>query len=212
MMRFQFAAALLTISGLSALPAAALTMTFDFGAGVLSDTDSDFTDDTYSEDGIAMTGFIFGAFGEDNGRAHLDNPGDGHFTDELVFSTGFQFDLASFDLVPLGFDCSGCAPYDNVIVTGRRNGFTIAQSIFAMGGAPGLFLGAALFLNLDELAISTINGPSPDYDFSNSHFEIDNVSLTRSPSPIPLPAAFGPFAAALIGAGVWLRRRKPGAA
>ena len=180
-------------------------MTFEAGAGVMADTNGNSIDDVYSEAGIDMTGFIFGEFGEGDGRAHLDNPDDGHFTKALTFSTGGRFDLASFDLYPLQGDCFGCSAYDNVIVTGYRGGLTIAQSIFAMGAAPSVFFGA-LFLDLDELIISTINGPSPEHDFTNSHFEIDNVKLT--PSPVPLPSAFGPFALALVGAGFWLRRKK----
>ncbi len=207
-MRIQIAVVFLAIVGISALPAQSMTMTFDIGAGLFVDENSSGFDDLYSEDGIDMRGFIFGEIGEGNGRAHLDNPGDGHFSDELIFSAGSRFDFVGFDLVPLSYDCEGCAPYDNVIVTGRRGGLTVAQTIFAMGSAPSAFLAAALFLDLDQLVISTLNGPSPDYTFSNTHFEIDNVKLTPSVSPVPLPAAFGPFAVALFGVGFWLRRRQ----
>ncbi len=187
--------------------ASAMTMTFEPGSGVLTDTNGNFIDDVYSEAGINMTGFTFGEFGDGNGRAHLDNPGDGHFTSALSFATGGRFDLASFDLFPLVGDCFDCSAYDNVIVTGYRGGLTIAQSIFAMGAAPSVFFGA-LFLDLDELIISTVNGPSPEHDFTNTHFEIDNVNLNRTPSPVPLPSAIGPFALALLGGRFWLGRRK----
>ncbi len=187
--------------------ASALTMTFDEGLGIMADTNGNFIDDLYSEDGIDMTGFTSGEFGEGDGRAHLDNPSDGHFTKALSFSTGDRFDLVSFELFPLNGDCFGCSAYDNVIVTGYRGGLTIAQSIFAMGAAPSLFFGS-LFLDLDELIISTVNGPSPEHDFTNTHFEIDNVSLSPTPSPVPLPSALGPFAVALLCAGFWLSRNQ----
>lgn len=173
--------------------APAATMTFNTGAGTYFDTDGDpfGLDDLYVEDGISVTGFIFGELRDHPSQAaHLDNPGDGHFTDRLIFSFGPRFSLQSLDILPLGFECflDVCPGYDNVIITGFRNGAVVAESVFSMGFLPSLFAGGQAFSNLDRLMVSTVDGPG-DYRFGNTHFEIDNVTLTAAPAPVPLPAS-----------------------
>lgn len=181
--------------------APAATMTFDTGAGLYADTDGDWLDDRYTENGITVQGFeSYGLLSEPPAEtAHLDNPSDGHFTDRLAFTFGKRFNLTSFEIWPLGFECNldSCAGYENVIVTGFRNGLTVAEHIFSMGFAPSLYVGTPLFANLDRLVISTINGP-PAYQEGNTHFNIDNVVLTAAPTPVPVPPALPLLGLALL--------------
>jgi hypothetical protein len=193
-----------------ALSASAATVTFDFGAGTYHDTDRDGLDDLYVEDGISVTGFIFGELVDHpRERGHLDNPSDGHFTHHLAFTMGGRFDLAGFDLFPLGFECldAACPGYDNVVVAGFRRGLKVAEHIFSMGLAHSRYLGGALFADLDRLEISTPREPF-DYSFGNSHFEIDDVVLNpaEGPAPVPAPPALPLVATGL--AGLWLLRRR----
>lgn len=189
--------------------AAAATMTFDAGIGLYADADGDGLDDHYTENGITVQGFIFGSLSDFPAEtAHLDNPGDGHFTDRLNFTFGKRFSLTSFALWPSGFECDLdiCAGYKNVIVTGFRKGLTVAEHIFSMGFTPSLYVGTPPFANLDRLVISTIDGP-PAYQFGNSHFSIDNVVLTAALAPVPVPPALP-----LLGLGLltlWLAGKRP---
>lgn len=192
--------------------APAATMTFNDGAGQYFDTDGDAYgfDDLYVEDGISVTGFIFGELRDSPKQAaHLDNPGDGHFTDSLVFTYGKRFNLQSLDILPLGFECflDVCPGYDNVIVTGYRKGVVVAQTMFSMGFWPSLFVGGQAFTNLDRLMISTHNGPE-DYWWGNTHFEIDNVTLTQAPAPVPLPASLPLLGVGLAALGLAARARR----
>ena len=195
---------------LLAPPVVAATMTFDHGAGTYHDTDGDGFDDLYVENGITATGFIWGELTHHpKERAHVDNPSDGHFTDRLAFRFGNLFDLVSFELWPLGFECleAVCPGYDNVVVTGLRRGQVVAEHVFSMGSTPGLFLGGSTFAGLDLLLVSTPPEPHT-YTFGNSHFEIDNLVLTSAngPTTVPLPPALPVLGLGLTA--LWAVRRR----
>jgi hypothetical protein len=167
----------------------AATVTFDDGAGSYVDRDGDGENDVYRENGVRVTGFDF-ELTDGREAAHLDNPSDGHFTDRLAFRTGGYFDLRSFEILPLGFECERafCAGYRNVVVAGYRAGQRVARAQFSMGETPSLFWGTG-FTMLDRLVIRTPDEPLA-YQFGNSHFDIDNVVLlaSQAPAAVPLPA------------------------
>jgi hypothetical protein len=181
-------------------------VTFDDGAGKFRDRNGDGFADLYIEAGVRVSGFKFGelVFPEGSGTAHLDNPGDGHFTDVLRFTFKRRFDLRSFEIFPFGFECDDavCPGYDNVLVTGWRDGARIARALFSMGALPSLFADPA-FAGLDQLVIRTPAEP-PAYALGNSHFSIDNLVIT----PVPLPAGLPLLAGALVLLGLSRRRRR----
>jgi hypothetical protein len=109
-----------------------------------------------------------------------------------------------------GVDCG--IPFNNVAVTGMRDGSIIAEDRFYMGKDPWTYFFSSEFWDLDTLIIAMlVTGPDEwsigtCIDSPCTSMSIDNVTL----SPIPLPAPLLLFLTGL-GALALLGRRKPGA-
>lgn len=204
------------LAALWALPAASLTMTFN--AGALVDLDGDFSAESYVEDGITMTGFLGGAIGDGPGRAHLDNPSNGHFTDTLSFRTGGRFALGGFDVIPFDNDCTNglpCPPFPNVRVAGFRAGALVVAETFDMTAVGGRYTGGPAFADMDALKISALDAvPFPGVTYETVHFDIDNLTLIPATAggddlaQVPVPGGVLMLLTGLVGLGLigWHRR------
>lgn len=181
--------------GLALLAGSAHAATMTFSGGTYLDLDGDLYDDGYVENGITMTGFSIEFDATiTQGYAHVDNPEDGHYSDRYRFTMDSRFDMRSVEIWPAGFECYSdvCPGYDNVIITGFRDGAAVAQEVFNMGVTPSLFVASAVFTMLDALEISTPAAPEA-YAEGNSHFDIDNLVLL----PVPGVKGAGPQVATM---------------
>ena len=187
---------------------------------------NDQSSSTYFEDGItAFSGSGLAGIG-DVEAAHLDDGGTG-FAGRINFSMAQRFDAISFDLRSAGFhtwlafdngeeyfEPPTSVTYDNVLIEGFRSNTRVKEYIFDMGASSGTFSTYVLdgFTNLDKLSIGFTALPTAD-DFTPpsgfttvftcdspcSHYNLDNVQLTLSSSPTPIPV---PSAIILLFSGV----------
>ncbi|GEM_PF-3289098 len=182
----------------------AVTVTFDHGAGAYHDTDTDGIYDLYIENGVSLSG-IWGQLADVPGYAHLDNPGDGHYAEKLYFTYGRHFHLRNLEIWGNHFDCpvdNGCGQtYENVVLSGYRDGALVWRDQFAMTPGPIVYVGPHV-RPLDLFVVQALDGPGI-FEYGNQHFSIDNVVL----APVPLPAGIALLGGALAVLGLIRRRR-----
>lgn len=186
----------------------AVTVTFDPGAGAFYDMDNDGYDDLYIENGVSLTGFWI-ELSDSPGKAHLDNPGDGHYADKLYFTYGRHFHLRNLEIWGGSFDCpdevGGCAgqTFENIVLSGYRDGALVWRDQFAMPPGPIVYRGPGANMRpLDLFVVQALDGPGI-FEFGNQHFSIDNIVL----APVPLPAGIALLGGALAALGLIRRRR-----
>lgn len=151
--------------------------------------------------------------------AHMDDSGSS-YARFIEFSMYRPFHAKSFDIFPVGWDVIYEKDgelvrydFDNVEITGYRNGEVVTQDRFNMLNVGSTYTFGSAFRSLDLLRI----GFTPLFELPRdilvgsqcspcTHFDIDNVTL----APVPLPATLGllGFGAAALGSLRLTRRRR----
>ncbi len=195
------------------LPAKAVTV--DFNAV----SDEGGLEFLYSEQGVV--GFASGGV-----LAHkLGNPGSVHLTDggtgfasSISFVTSGFFNAVQFDIdghteYCANFACTSPEAFNNVKVTGERNGAVVANMLFFSGIGSSTQALNSDFQSIDRLTISVLlpdNYASSTCIFYNpcSFFDLDNLVLEHVEiTAVPLPAGL-PLYGAGVGILALIARRK----
>jgi hypothetical protein len=217
-MTFRALATAAALLAITLVPAHSATMTFD---GIPDGGSAGPDGHVWAEDGITAVGndIYFGISSWDvPGAAHMTDVHYG-WPDTITFSMSHLFSPVSFDIMPLhnyfclDWDYNGCGiAFNNVGLTGMRDGSTIAEDSFYMGTEPWTYFFGAEFSDLDTLIIAILL-PGPDAPTGTctnapcTSMSIDNVSL----SPVPLPAPLLLFLTGLGALALLGRAGKAGA-
>lgn len=148
---------------------------------------------------------------------HLDDSGTS-FTDEVTFETEREFRALSLRLIGMSMssyvlidDEPIPVPYDNVLLTGYRDGTLLATARFTTGLDSGIvdYTFGPDFAGLDLLRITNIRPegtfwegyPIQCDDAPCGHFSVDDLTI----APVPLPPAL-PLGVAALGMLALARR------
>jgi hypothetical protein len=219
--RFISFAVLTALAAGSAQAAAANTVTFDGLPELLLPAGT-----PWIENGVTATGdprLLLSSFAIP-GTAHLDDSVT-EVTSFMDFTMPRRFRPISLDILGLGtnffpdydtctVDCVA-VPYDNVAISGVRDGTTVFEHRFYagdLGQVSTYVFPTGVNYRFDSLSVRSIPptglppGPGDDACFGEpcGHFSIDNVTL----APVPLPASALLLLGALATVGGLLGSRR----
>jgi len=171
--------------------------------------------------GSAINGFGYNALPD---SLHMDDSGAPYPPSVSFTMTGTQFDAVSVDVISAGnhlvlvnndTNARTPTPFDNVRVQGFRGATLVADAAFYMGDQLFTYMFDASFSDLTKLVIYANFYTRPtappgfrfECDSPCAHFNIDNVTLTAAPVPVPIPPALPLLATviAALGLGAWRR-------